>query len=159
MTQDTPDLETTAQEIKSRGYWEVVIRPLKFNEKRLESLKACSDLVLENKVRLRGWDYPHLSSKYDVVSGDSWVENVTNWAEIEAGMAVAGLQLQANAVGLNWKKLILSNPDELKYRALFNLESAEQQINKLANNLTNLAKNERLSLKSQLVPILMFYLE
>ena len=81
MTQDTPDLETTAQEIKSRGYWEVVIRPLKFNEKRLESLKACSDLVLENKVRLRGWDYPHLSSKYDVVSGDSWVENVTNWLD------------------------------------------------------------------------------
>lgn len=79
MTQDIPNIEDTIAKIKSRGYWEVIIRPLKFDENRLETLKACSDLVLENKVRLRGWDYPHISSKYGVLSGDSWVENVTDW--------------------------------------------------------------------------------
>jgi len=85
--------------------------------------------------------------------------NPRYWAEIEAGMALAGLQLQANALGLKWEKLILANPDNDKYRSLFNLELAEQTINVMAKNLVNQAKNERLSLKSNLLPVLLFYLK
>jgi hypothetical protein len=80
------------------------------------------------------------------------------WAEIEAGMALAGLQLQSNALGLKWQKKILSNPDDLKYRKLFNLDSAEQSINKTANNLVNRATNERVSLVGNLIPIVLFHL-
>ena len=74
-------------------------------------------------------------------------------------MALAGLQLQANALGLNWKKVVLSIPDDPKYRNLFNLDSVEQIINKMAFNLVNIAKNERLSLKGNLVPVALFYLQ
>ena len=81
------------------------------------------------------------------------------WSEIEAGMALAGLQLQANALGLKWEKLIIENPDDDKYRSLFNLGFAEQSINLMAKNLVNQAKNEHLSLKSNLVPVLLFYLK
>jgi len=87
------------------------------------------------------------------------VMNLKYWAEIEAGMALAGLQLQANALGLKWKKTVFSNPDDLQYRNLFNLDSAEQSINTLASNLVNLAKNERLSPKGNLVPIVLFFLQ
>ncbi|NVM34480.1 MAG: hypothetical protein HWN81_02720 [Candidatus Lokiarchaeota archaeon] len=79
------------------------------------------------------------------------------WGEIEAGMALAGLQLQANALGLRWEKSILSNPDDPKYRKLFDLGSAEQSINEMATNLVNLPKNEKLSLKGQLVPTVLFW--
>ncbi len=85
--------------------------------------------------------------------------NPKYWAEIEAGMALAGLQLQANALGLKWEKVILPNPDDDKFRSLFNLDFAEQSINNMATNLVNQAKNERVSLKSHLVPILLFYLK
>ncbi|MFX1317266.1 MAG: hypothetical protein ACFE9T_15495, partial [Promethearchaeota archaeon] len=85
--------------------------------------------------------------------------NTKYWAEIEAGMALAGLQLQANALGLQWQKTIISHPDDPKYRKLFNLDAAEKSINKLAFNLVNLAKNERLSLKGNLVPIVLFFLQ
>ena len=85
--------------------------------------------------------------------------NVADWAEIEAGMSLAGLQLQANALGLNWKKQIIRNPEDSEHRTLFSLDYAEQKINEMAGNLLNLAKNERLSLKSNLVPILIFCLE
>jgi len=81
------------------------------------------------------------------------------WAEIEAGMALAGLQLQANALGISWQKKIISNPDDPKYWRLFNLESAEQSINKMASNLVNLPKNEKLSLKGHLIPTVLFYLQ
>ncbi|MBY9019334.1 MAG: hypothetical protein KGD66_10945 [Candidatus Lokiarchaeota archaeon] len=86
------------------------------------------------------------------------IMNLKYWAEVEAGMALAGLQLQANALGLKWQRKILSNPDDPKYRKLFNLESAEQSINSTANYLVNRAKNERVSLEGTLVPIVVFHL-
>ena len=86
------------------------------------------------------------------------VMNLKYWAEVEAGMAVAGLQLQANALGLKWKKKILSNPDNPTYRKLFNLNSAEQSINSTAKFLVNRAKNERISLEGNLIPIVLFHL-
>ena len=86
------------------------------------------------------------------------VMNLKYWAEVEAGMALAGLQLQANALGLKWQKKILSNPDDPKYRNLFNLDSAEQSINNMANKLVNRASNERVSLEGNLVPIVLFHL-
>jgi hypothetical protein len=84
--------------------------------------------------------------------------NPKYWAEVEVGMALAGLQLQANALGIQWQKTIISNPDDPKHMDLFNLDSAEYSINSMASNLVNLAKNERLSLKGNLVPTVLFYL-
>ena len=84
--------------------------------------------------------------------------NTQYWAEIEAGMALAGLQLQANASGLQWQKNILSNPDEVEYRTLFNLELAESKINEIASKIMNLPKNEKFSLKERLVPTVLFSL-
>jgi len=86
------------------------------------------------------------------------VMNLKYWAEVEAGMALAGLQLQANALGLKWQKKILSNPDDPKYKTFFNLDSAEQSINNTAKNLVNRANNERVSLEGNLVPIVLFHL-
>ena len=86
------------------------------------------------------------------------VMNLKYWAEVEAGMALAGLQLQANALGLKWHKKILPNPDDSKYRKLFNLDSAEQSINNMATNLVNQANNERVSLEGNLIPIILFHL-
>jgi len=86
------------------------------------------------------------------------IMNLKYWAEVEAGMALAGLQLQANALGLKWQKKILSNPDDPEYRKLFNLDSVEQSINNMAAKLVNRASNERVSLEGNLVPIALFHL-
>ncbi len=86
------------------------------------------------------------------------VMNTRYWAEIEAGMALAGLQLQANALGLQWQKNIVDNPDKPDYRTSFNLELAEQSINQMAGELLNQAKNEKLSLKGPLFPVILFTL-
>ena len=74
-------------------------------------------------------------------------------------MALAGLQLQANALGLKWQELVISNPDEIKYRNLFHLDVAENVVNKMAIDLIHLAKNERLSLKGNLIPAVLFALQ
>ncbi|MHA1916319.1 MAG: hypothetical protein ACW986_10990 [Promethearchaeota archaeon] len=81
------------------------------------------------------------------------------WAEVEAGMALAGLQLQANAFGLKWQKVIISNPDETQHRKLFDLDSAENSINEMASKVVNIPKNEKLSLKGQLIPIVLYIIK
>ena len=85
------------------------------------------------------------------------IMDTTNWAEIEAGMALAGLQLQANALGLRWEKKIISDPDNPDYRNIFQLDIAETSINKMASALVNLPKNEHLSLRGNLIPTVLFY--
>jgi hypothetical protein len=65
--------------IKSRGYWQVIIRPANFNKDRLESLGYCKDLIEQNHVFFRGWDYPHIDSRYGITSGNDWVESSENW--------------------------------------------------------------------------------
>ena len=86
------------------------------------------------------------------------VMNTRYWAEIEAGMALAGLQLQANGLGLQWQKVIVKNPDDPSYQEQFNLDTAERSINQMAGKLVNRAKNEKLSLKGRLIPAILFTL-
>jgi len=81
MTEPIPAVQEIVAKIKSQGFWEITIRPLKFNKTRIESLNECKLLIEENKVRLRGWDYPHISNKYGVRSGKDWVENLTDWSD------------------------------------------------------------------------------
>ena len=47
------------EKIKSRGYWEVDIRPEEESRNRFDSISDCLDKVRECVVLIRGWDYPH----------------------------------------------------------------------------------------------------
>jgi len=81
MTNEQPTTEQVLEKIKSRGYWQVVIRPERFEKERLKSLGECARLVLECKVVLRGWDYPHVGSRDGLRSGLDYVESLTDWGE------------------------------------------------------------------------------
>ncbi len=89
----------------------------------------------------------------------SKILDVKYWSEIEAGMSLAGLQLQANALGLKWNRHIFSALDDPVYREKLELETAENCINKTALNIINKPKNDKFSLKGTLVPLLLFYLD
>jgi len=79
MTEEEPTTESVLKKIKSRGYWEVIIRPTQFKEERL-SLQECSHIIRECKVMLRGWDYPHISDRQPPrVGGVDYVESLTDW--------------------------------------------------------------------------------
>jgi len=83
MTENALSAEEILEKIKSRGYWFVNIRPLKFEEKRITSLAECKKLVKECVVSLRGWDFPHYFRKSEPISGLDWVESVTDWEEFK----------------------------------------------------------------------------
>jgi hypothetical protein len=56
----SPDVKLPVP-VLSLPHWEVIIHPTKYESELIDSLKACFDLVEQTKVRLRGWDFPHLS--------------------------------------------------------------------------------------------------
>jgi hypothetical protein len=55
--------EELLKKIKSRGHWRIHFEPL---EEMSIPLKSCKELVENNSVELRGWDYPHIPRR----SGD-----------------------------------------------------------------------------------------
>jgi hypothetical protein len=64
-------------EIKNSSFWKVIIRPQKFIENRISGIDKLSDIITNNNVRLRGWNYPHLDHINIVFRNDfmgSWVE-------------------------------------------------------------------------------------
>ena len=79
MTEEKTTAENILHKIKSRGYWEVIIRPTRFEEERF-SLSECIQKVRECNVRLRGWDYPHVSSRHPpYIGGADYWESMTDF--------------------------------------------------------------------------------
>ena len=79
MTAKMPSTEQTLKKIKTHGYWEVVIRPPRFEKERIKPLPKCAELVEECKVSFRGWDYPACTAKYPPRGGGDYVEFATDW--------------------------------------------------------------------------------
>ena len=70
----------TMHEIKTKGYWRVLLRPNKFSQNLISTLADAKRIVEDNKVVLRGWDYPHVGRELPAASEDS-IESVCNWPE------------------------------------------------------------------------------
>ena len=67
------------QKIKSRGYWEIEIRPTTYRQDRI-SLPKCREIIESHQVRLRGWYYPHVAHhEYgEVFTGNEYVEGLVD---------------------------------------------------------------------------------
>ena len=69
------------EKIRSRAYWRINIRPVTLGLEKL-SLPQCLDIVERSRVSLRGWDYPHISSRDDEDTGrENHGEFVQHWID------------------------------------------------------------------------------
>ena len=70
-------------EIKKQGYWYVEFQPLVIDNKRIDSLPKCREVVKKAWVQLRGWDYPHWpdsdSEKHALYNCNGYIESWTNF--------------------------------------------------------------------------------
>lgn len=70
------------REIKKQGYWCVEFQPLVIDNKRIDSLPKCREVVKKAWVQLRGWDYPHWpdsdSGKHALNNCNGYIES---WAD------------------------------------------------------------------------------
>ena len=55
-------------------HWRVTYRPATYEENRIRTLSECLDVVSRNRVRLRGWDFPHISQRPNQITyGPHWI--------------------------------------------------------------------------------------
>lgn len=69
--------QTPLERIRSRGYWEIVIRPATF-EAGLVPYNRLEPIVEMSRVQLRGWDFPH-RWKGNLQRGQDWVQDGGTW--------------------------------------------------------------------------------
>ncbi len=67
------------EKIKSHGYWRVLVRPAKYEERRIENVTELFPLVQRLSVRLRGWDFPHIDSHNPPAIGENWAGQDVEW--------------------------------------------------------------------------------
>lgn len=68
------------EKIKRRGYWEIIIRPTKFQEDFIESPAKCEKIIRDIQVRLRGWYYPYYRLDNPPVTGLDYIEQAIDWS-------------------------------------------------------------------------------
>lgn len=66
------------EKIRTRGHWRVIIRPTPFSERKIEGIQALLPTIEQARVRLRGWDYPHVQAE-EVSIQLNFIEQATDW--------------------------------------------------------------------------------
>lgn len=86
---------SSLETIKKHGYWEVVIRPARFVQRRVEQLTELEQFVQANQVRVRGWPFPAMNqagqtSIFENYVGASveWGNHREAWRLYQSGMFV-----------------------------------------------------------------------
>jgi len=65
--------------IRSRGYWEVIIRPANFKKDRIPDINNLLDIVRQRCVKIRGWDFPHFDMQEASHIDLDWVGQELEW--------------------------------------------------------------------------------
>lgn len=72
------------KKIRKRGYWRIHFEPLVHEEKNTP-LRRCKEIVSENSIKLRGWDYPHIPNRSDstttIEPGSNYWQGWIDWKD------------------------------------------------------------------------------
>lgn len=67
-------------QIKSKGYWEIEIRPQDYDENRLTK-EQCQKLIRDCQIDIRGWDYPPIGDRIEeFFVGRNCVEGIVDFS-------------------------------------------------------------------------------
>lgn len=69
------------QKIRSRGYWQVTVRPATFAKERVQ-YSDLEDILRRASVDLRGWDFPHIDPQAQAERGVDWIGQETEWSDL-----------------------------------------------------------------------------
>lgn len=103
----TPDDSVSYEEIVSRGYWQVVLRPVQFKAQRIADIGDLRRIVEAAQVRLRGWYFPYVDREAEKRGADSVWQDVEFSEKREHWRAwQSGQFADINAFDLDWRHLV-----------------------------------------------------
>ncbi len=65
--------------IRSRGYWRVNIRPYSFVEKRIADHSELLHILQKTSVEMKGWNFPHIDAWRPPDEGSDWISQEISW--------------------------------------------------------------------------------
>ena len=75
-------MQNLINKIREKGYWKVIIRPVNFEEKLIPNKESAPKIIEDNKISLRGWDYPHIDAREGIIrSGTDSVSSFCDWQD------------------------------------------------------------------------------
>jgi len=80
MENQVSDCAKCLAKIKSRGYWQIIIRPITFQKGHISDLSNGLKIIEKCKMSLRGWDYPHMSYEEPAYCGIDYLESIVDWS-------------------------------------------------------------------------------
>lgn len=73
-------MSTLLEKIKSRGYWQVIIRPSKFVQSRVPEISDLYPIIQKTSVEFRGWHFPQVLDPATKLHIDiDWVGQEGQW--------------------------------------------------------------------------------
>jgi hypothetical protein len=104
-----------------RPHWRINIRPQDYNPQLIPSLSACRQIVQKAAVRLRGWEYPHVSDRAgEHANGNDWTaswnefgDKLEYWRFYQSGQFLHLLSIPEQANLEQLKQELAQNVDDL----------------------------------------------
>lgn len=99
-------MRAITDKIRSRGYWDVAIRPEPFIEGRV-AYDALDEILIRAAVRLRGWPVPFIEFREELLRGDDWIGNDIDAQIVSAHEAwrffTSGQLNHLRAISADWR--------------------------------------------------------
>lgn len=99
-------MSAVVDKIRSKGYWDVAIRPLPYVESRVNYAKL-DELLVSGTVRLRGWPVPYVDFRNELLRGDDWIGQDIDAAMVDHFEAwrffTSGQFNQLRSVSADWR--------------------------------------------------------
>jgi hypothetical protein len=94
--------------LRSKGYWDVTIRPETFSDQRV-AYENLDELLESVVVRFRGWPVPFIDRRHETLHGDDWIgQDVDAVGHIEAWRFFTSCQFNhLRAVSADWRYVSL----------------------------------------------------
>lgn len=70
--------EEVIAEIRTRGFWRLVVRPTRYDEVAV-ARNELEAILARSSVSLRGWDFPHISHREPVTREINGISQITRW--------------------------------------------------------------------------------
>lgn len=91
--------------VRSRGYWQIAIRPLAFEPRRVPDILDLEPILTKCVVRLRGWDFPHIDWRTRTQVDIDWIGQESDidlhkgiWRFYQSGQFIYNL-----AMSIDWR--------------------------------------------------------
>lgn len=98
-------MTTLLQKIRSRGYWQMIVRPTTFDSERVHDIALLHPILERIHISLRGWDFPHLDTRNKPLIDIDWIGQEFDWEHHKSiwRFYQSGQFIHVSGMAIDWR--------------------------------------------------------